>query len=91
LYEQNNGQFENPFGQKFNIFRQNVNSLINLIQFLKDSNCVDIGINYDSVMISRNIKNSFAMLLEDTLNVCNAEGVRAQIAMPNVVNIIKSM
>jgi hypothetical protein len=91
LHQQNNGQFENPFGHKFNSFRQNVNSLIDLIQFLKDSNCVDIECNYDSVMISSNIKNSFDALLEDTLNVCNAEGVRAQIAMPNVVNIIKSM
>ena len=91
ILQQNNGPFENPFGQKFTIFRRNVNSLIDLIQLLKSLNCVDIEINYDSVMLSRNIKNSFATLLEDALNVCNAEGVRAQIAMPNVRKVLASM
>ena len=91
ILQQNNGPFENPFGQKFTIFRQNVNNLIDLIQLLKSLNCVDIEINYDSVMLSRNITNSFSILLQDALNVCNAEGERAEIAMPNVRKVLASM
>ena len=91
ILQQNNDQFKNPFGFTFIIFRRNVNSLIDLIQFLKLSNCVDIEIDYDSLMLSDTIKNSFATLLQDTRNVCNSEGVRAQIAMPNVLQILEAM
>ncbi len=91
LKGQNKGHFENPFGRNFYIFRKNVNDLISLIRYLKLTNCVDIEINYDSVMLSRNIKDSLYTFLEHALNVCNAEGARAQLAMPNVLAVIESL
>jgi hypothetical protein len=91
LKAQHNGHFQDPFGPQFYIFRKNVNDLIDLIQYLRLENPTDMEINYDYVMLSRNIKNSLNTFLESTLNICNVEGVRAQKAMPNVLTILESM
>ncbi len=91
LEDKNQYHFQNPFGPNFHIFRKNVNELIDLIKSLKSENSIDIEINYTSVMLSDKITNSFYMLLGDTLNVCNTEGIRAQQAMPNVLSVIESI